>query len=72
MRNMHLKPIHHLCERNRAILAPFADGLGVINEDDPVVMFALVEDLVDVDVAASHDCECFFRCVFVFVGSMSF
>lgn len=44
----------NLSERNRPIILPLLDGLGVFNKDEEIVGVSLVEDLLDFNVSADH------------------
>ena len=57
MRNENLVTAHKLREGNGAVLLPLSDHGGVVDEDNEVVVVALVEDFVNSDVSASH-CDC--------------
>jgi len=54
MSNKNLPPVHDLSKGDGAVIAPVVEGGDVINENDKVVVGALVEDLGVCFVTASH------------------
>ena len=54
MSNKDLPPIQDLSKGNGAVIAPVVEGGDVVDENDKVVVGALVEDLGVRFVAASH------------------
>ena len=49
-----LEAAHHLSQGDRAIALPILDGLGIVDEDDEVLVFTLVVDLRLGCVTARH------------------
>jgi hypothetical protein len=59
VRDKDFPPAHNLCERNRRVLLPVLDGFRAVDEDDEVVVLALVVHLGLLVVSARHiDCLC--------------
>jgi len=49
-----LPAVYNLSQRNRFVSLPFGNGLSALNEDDEVVILALVVDLRLCSVSADH------------------
>lgn len=58
MRNKDLEGTNEVCERNALVLLPLLKRLGVVDEDDEVVLLALVVDLGLLCFSLRHDCVC--------------
>lgn len=52
-----LPAVHDLCQRDGAVLLPVLDGLLGVDEDDKVVLLALVVDLGLNSLAAGSHCD---------------
>jgi hypothetical protein len=52
-----LEPGHDLSQGDRAIVLPFLNGGGIVDEDDEVFVFAFEKDFGLSGVATGHDCK---------------
>ena len=59
MGNEDLEGTDDLCERDALVILPLLESLGVIDEDNEVVLLALVVDLGGLCFSLRHDCGCF-------------
>lgn len=55
MRDKNIKTVHHVYQRCAFVLPPSLDRLAALDNDDEVIVLALVMNVCDSAVRTSHD-----------------